>query len=85
MKQQILLAYVINLISGIKISKLYEGKRIINVTNNEELRSLMVHLRKLHEGYYQFKEDNVFEHMRRYNANIASVGCKKYYTKTFKK
>lgn len=79
MKQQILLPYVINLISCIKINKLYEGSRIINVTNNEELRSLMVHLRKLHEGYYQFKEDNVFERMRRYDANIAGVCCRKYY------
>src|SRR5690606_39641880 len=49
-------AYFIDPISGIKISKFYEGSRIIDATNNEELRALMVQLRKLHEGDYQFKE-----------------------------
>lgn len=78
-------AYFIDPISGIKISKFYEGSRIIDATNNEELRALMVQLRKLHEGDYQFKEDNVFERMRRYDAYVASVGGRKYYTKAFKK
>ena len=76
-------AFFIDPFSGIKISKFYEGSRIIDASNDDELRALMVKLRQLHQGDFKLFNDDVFDRIRRYDAFVASVGGRKHYTKDF--
>jgi len=75
--------YFLDPISGVKISKYYDGSRIIDTTNQKEMLVLMEKLRKLHNGDYTYKQDDVFDRIRRYDSYVARVGGRKYYEKEF--
>ncbi len=78
-------AYFIDNISGIKISKFYHGSRIINQENPKELSKMMEKLHQIHDGDFQFNDDDVFDRIRRYDSFAASVNGRKDYSDEFRK
>ena len=75
--------YFLDPISGIKVSKYYDGSRIIDINEKGDVPKLMEKLRTLHNSNFKFKDDNVFDRIRRYDSYVAKVGGRKYYEKAF--
>ncbi len=75
--------YFLDSVSGIKVSKYYDGSRIIDINEKDDIPKLMEKLRTLHNSDFKFKDDNVFDRIRRYDSFVAKVGGRKYYEKEF--